>query len=122
VSSADCTECTRSFGHYGTLAYSVSRRTAEIGVRMAVGAQRAEIRRMILRESLIGAAVGVGTGLPLSFIVARTLRSTLYGSTPADPLAFTVAFMGITAVTLAASYIPARHAASVDPLTSLRTE
>jgi ABC-type antimicrobial peptide transport system permease subunit len=109
-------------GLYGTLAYTVSRRTAEIGVRMALGAQRAEILRMILRESLIVAAVGLGVGLPASLLVARTLRSTLYGLTPADPLTFTLAFLGIAAVTLAASYIPARHAASVDPLTSLRTE
>jgi predicted permease len=109
-------------GLYGTLAYSVSRRTAEIGVRMALGAQRVEILRMILRESLIVAAVGLGVGLPASLLVARTLRSTLYGLTPADPLTFTLAFLGIAAVTLAASYIPARHAASADPLTSLRTE
>jgi predicted permease len=109
-------------GLYGTLAYNVSRRTAEIGVRMALGAQRAEILRMVLRESLIVAAVGLGVGLPASLVVARTLRSTLYGLTPADPLTFTLAFLGIAAVTLAASYIPARHAASVDPLTSLRTE
>jgi ABC-type antimicrobial peptide transport system permease subunit len=77
---------------------------------------------MILRESVIVAAVGLGIGLPLSFIVARTLRCTLYGLTPEDPLTFALAFLSIIGVSLGASYIPARQAASVDPLISLRTE
>jgi predicted permease len=109
-------------GLYGTLAYNVNRRTAEIGVRMALGAQRAGIIRMILRETLIVAIFGLGVGLPASFLVARTLRSAVYGLTPTDPITFTVAILGIAAVTFAASYIPARKAASVDPITSLRTE
>ncbi|MGI9072832.1 MAG: ABC transporter permease [Bryobacteraceae bacterium] len=109
-------------GLYGTLAYNVSRRTTEIGVRMALGAQRVEILGMVARETLIVAAIGLAVGLPASLLVARMLRSTLYGLSPIDPITFTLAFIGIATVTLAASYIPARHAASVDPLTSLRAE
>ncbi|MBV8809150.1 MAG: FtsX-like permease family protein [Acidobacteriaceae bacterium] len=111
-----------AIGLYGTLAYNVSRRTVEIGVRMAVGAQRSEILRMILRDSLWIVAIGLGLGIPVAVLVARALRSMLFGLSPLDPMAFCLALMGITTIALAASYIPARYAASVDPLKSLRAE
>ncbi|HXJ91903.1 MAG TPA: ABC transporter permease [Terriglobia bacterium] len=109
-------------GLYGTLAYRVSRRTAEIGVRMALGAQRRQVLWMVLRESLAVTIAGVIVGLPLAIAGARVLRSTLFGLGPGDPLSFVAALLGMTVVAMIASLIPARRAASVDPMQALRTE
>ncbi|HEY6292286.1 MAG TPA: FtsX-like permease family protein, partial [Terriglobia bacterium] len=109
-------------GLYGTLAYRVSRRTAEIGVRMALGAQRRQVLWMVLHESLMVAMAGVIVGLPLAVAAGRVLRAILYGLGPGDPLTFIGALAGIALVTLIASLIPARRAASVDPMQALRTE
>jgi predicted permease len=109
-------------GLYGTLAYKVSRRTAEIGVRMALGAQRGQVLWMVLRESLVLSVVGVAIGLPLAFVSSRVLRSMLFGLGPNDPVTFAGALLGITVVALAAGLIPARRAASVDPMIALRYE
>jgi predicted permease len=109
-------------GLYGTLAYTVSRRTTEVGVRMALGAQRGEVLWMILRQSLGVSLVGLAIGIPLSIAGTRLVSSMLYGVTPGDPLTFLAAFAGITVVAIAASLIPARRAASVDPIMALRYE
>lgn len=109
-------------GLYGTLAYRVSRRTAEIGVRMALGAQRRQVLWMVLRESLLVGVAGLVVGLPLAIAGARLLRSTLFGLGPGDPFSFAAALAGIVLVTLIASLIPARRAASVDPMRALRME
>lgn len=109
-------------GLYGTLSYRVSRRTSEIGVRMALGAQRGQVLWMILRESLLVCLAGVVIGLPLAFACTRLLGSMLFGLQPTDPVSFVAALAGITLVALAASLIPARRAASVDPLIALRYE
>ena len=109
-------------GLYGALAYRVSRRTAEIGVRMALGAQRRQVLWMVLRESLMVGAAGLIVGLPLAIAGARLLRSTLFGLGPNDPWSFGAALAGIIVVTLFASLIPARRAASVDPMRALRME
>jgi predicted permease len=109
-------------GLYGTLSYRVSRRTAEIGVRMALGAQRRQVLGMILRESLAVSVAGLLVGLPLAIVGARLLRSMLFGLGPGDPLAFAAAILGLTTVVLAASLIPARRAAKVDPMVALRYE
>ena len=109
-------------GLYGTLAYRVSRRTAEIGVRMALGAQRRQVLWMVVRESLAMTAVGVVVGLPLAVAAGRLLRAILFGLGPGDPAVFTGALAGIAVIALAASLIPARRAASVDPMQALRTE
>ncbi len=109
-------------GLYGTLAYRVSRRTAEIGVRMALGAQRRQVLWMVLRESLVVSLAGVALGLPLSYVGARLLRSMLFGLQPGDPLTFVVALLSITLVAVVAGLIPARRAASVDPMIALRWE
>lgn len=111
-----------AIGLYGTLAYRVARRTMEIGVRMALGAQRGQVVWMTLRESLFVVLAGVVLGLPLAYGGATLLRSTLFGLEPTDPLTFAVAVAGITLVALAASLIPARRAASVDPMIALRYE
>lgn len=109
-------------GLYGTLSYRVTRRTPEIGVRMAVGAQRGQILRMILRESMTVCLAGVAIGLPLASASMRLLRTMLYGLGPNDPASFAAAFLGIAVVALASSLIPARRAASVDPLVALHEE
>jgi ABC-type lipoprotein release transport system permease subunit len=109
-------------GLYGTLAYSVSRRTAEIGVRMAVGAPRTQVVWMILRDSLLLTAVGVTAGVPLAVLVAHMLASILYGVTQWDALSYLEAILAVAAVALIASIIPARRAAAIDPLTALRME
>ena len=109
-------------GLYGTLSYRVGRRTSEIGVRMALGAQRQQVLWMILRESLAVSAAGLLFGLPLAVAGARVLRSMLFGLGPSDPLAFAAAILSLAVVVLAASWIPARRATKVDPLAALRYE
>ena len=109
-------------GLYGTLAYRVSLRTAEIGVRMAVGARRGQVVWMILKDSLLLTVVGVLFGIPLALFVGRALTSSLYGVKPLDAVSYLVAVVGVAVVALAASALPAGRAASVDPMTALRTE
>jgi len=109
-------------GLYGTLAYRVNSRTAEIGVRMAVGARREQVVWMILKDSLLLTAVGVAMGVPLAMIVGRALTSSLYGVRPLDAGTYLLAVIGVAVVALAASAVPAGRAARVDPMTALRTE
>jgi predicted permease len=109
-------------GLYGTMAYRVSRRTAEIGVRMALGAQRRQVLWMVLRESLLICVVGIAVGLPAAFAGARLLRSMLFNLSTFDVLSFVVALAGIAAVTLVATALPARRASAVDPMIALRYE
>ena len=111
-----------AMGLYGTLAYMVSRRTVEVGIRMALGARRGQVLWMVLRGSLMVSVVGVLLGLPLAMAGARFLESMLFGVKPGDPRFFAAAVAGIALVALAASLIPARRAASVDPITALRFE
>jgi predicted permease len=109
-------------GVYGTLAYRVNNRTSEIGVRMAMGAQRRQVVWLVLRDSLMLMAVGVTIGIPLSLLLGKALTSALYGVKPYDVVSYLLAALGIAAVAIAASVIPARRAAGVDPLTALRSE
>jgi predicted permease len=109
-------------GLYGTLAYRVNNRTIEIGVRIAVGAQRGQVVWMVLRDSLMMMALGVTMGVPLALLVGRALTASLYGVTPYDAASYVFAALGVAAVAIAASVIPARRAASVDPLMALRSE
>jgi ABC-type antimicrobial peptide transport system permease subunit len=109
-------------GLYGTLAYRVTNRTIEIGVRMAVGAQRKQVVWMILRDSLILTAIGAMIGVPLALLTGRALASALYDVKPNDLASVVFALMGIAIVAIGASLIPARRAAGIDPLTALRSE
>lgn len=109
-------------GIYGTLAYRVSRRTSELGVRMALGAQRGEVLWMVMRGSLAVTVAGIAIGTPLAIVATKTLRSILFGVTPGDPFTYAFSLMGIAMVALAASLIPALRAASVDPMLALRYE
>jgi predicted permease len=109
-------------GLYGTLAYRVSRRTAEFGVRMALGARPQQLLWSILRETLLLCAAGVLLGLPLAIGGARLLRSFLFGLAPEDPVSLVTAVIATCVVVLIASAIPARRATRVDPLVALRYE
>jgi putative ABC transport system permease protein len=111
-----------AIGIYGVMSYTVSQRTQEIGVRMALGAQLTNVRAMILGQSLKLTLIGVGLGLAGAFVLARFLASLLFGIGTYDPVTFLgVAFLQIT-VALAASYVPARRAMRVDPIVALRHE
>jgi putative ABC transport system permease protein len=109
-------------GIYGVVAYTVSQRTREIGIRMALGASRNGVLRLMLRQGIIGALVGVLLGLAGSLALARLIVSQLFGVTPADPLTFLLVVVLLMLVAAAASYLPARRAAKVDPIVALRTE
>jgi ABC-type antimicrobial peptide transport system permease subunit len=109
-------------GLYGTLAYWVNNRTVEIGVRMAVGAGRGEVLWMVLRDSLMLTAIGVAMGVPLALLVGKALTSSLYGVRPYDLTTLAFAVFGVVVVAVAASMIPARRAASINPITALRSE
>lgn len=109
-------------GLYGVIAYSVSQRTREIGVRMALGADSRRIRIMVLREGLILASLGGVVGLAGAYGATRLLTNLLYGTAPTDPASFAIAAAGVIAVGLVASYLPAGRAASADPLVVLRAD
>ena len=109
-------------GLYGTLTYRVNRRTAEIGIRMAMGARRGQVVWMILRDALLLATIGVAMGIPFAIFVGRALASSLYGVKPLDGTTYLLAVAGVAMVALVASAVPARRAAGIEPLTALRTE
>ncbi len=109
-------------GLYGTLAYRVNRRTSEIGVRMALGAERRQVVWMVMRESVMLSAIGIGIGLPLAIAGTRMLKTMLFGVTTGDPVSFAAALAAIAIVAVVASVLPARRAASVNPIIALRYE
>lgn len=111
-----------TIGLYGVMSYMVARRRIEIGVRMALGADRATVIRMIVREAGILLAIGLAIGALLSIYAARTAATFLYGLTPGDPLTLTVAIAGLATVTLLASWIPARRASRLEPTVALRED
>jgi predicted permease len=114
-----------SIGLYGVLAYSVSRRTHEIGIRMALGADRRRMLTMILRQGMTLTLIGVALGLAGAYVLTRylgTLNSMLFGVQPRDPLTFGVTAALLTIVALIACYVPARRATKVDPMVALRYE
>jgi putative ABC transport system permease protein len=109
-------------GLYGVRAYTVSRRTREIGIRMALGANAGDMLRGILREGLIVTSIGAGIGLLLSLAVGKALSSLLYRVSSVDPLVFSSAVILLVAISLLACYLPARRAARIDPMVALRYE
>ncbi|HEU4628502.1 MAG TPA: ABC transporter permease [Gemmatimonadaceae bacterium] len=111
-----------AIGVYGVIAYGITQRTREIGIRMALGAQRGDVLRLVVREGLVLAALGLVLGLAGAWALRRVLASLLYGVTPADPVAFTAAALVLLAVALAATLLPARRALRVDPARTMRTE
>jgi ABC-type antimicrobial peptide transport system permease subunit len=111
-----------ALGLYGTLAYRVTRRQAEIGVRMALGAARSRVLWMMLRESLLIMGLGLAAGLPVTLLAASVMQSMLYGLKARDPITVVVSLVLVAMITLVASFLPAKQAASVEPITALRTE
>ena len=109
-------------GVYGVLSYTVAQRAGEMGIRMALGARRREIMRLILGRGLVLVVVGLGVGLAASLAGSRVLAHLLYGIGATDPATYLVASFAIAAVALGASYVPARRAAGVDPVLALRGE
>jgi ABC-type antimicrobial peptide transport system permease subunit len=107
---------------YGLLAYSVSRRTAEIGLRLALGAPRRAVRWIVLRDSLVLSVVGLALGLAAAVATSRFAAALLHGIAPQDPAALGGACIVILLIALAAGYLPARRAARVDPIVALRHE
>ena len=109
-------------GLYGVLAYAVARRTREIGIRMALGARRDGIARLVLREAALMVLAGAAVGLPAAMLAARTVSSQLFGLTPLDPGIIGVSVVILLLASALAAYLPARRAARVEPLVALRIE
>jgi putative ABC transport system permease protein len=107
---------------YGVIAYSVSRRTREIGIRMTLGGQRDDILRLILGQGAMLALIGVAIGIAAALGLSRFLSSLLYGVKPTDPLTFLVVTVVLVLIALLACYIPARRAMRVDPMVALKYE
>jgi ABC-type antimicrobial peptide transport system permease subunit len=109
-------------GLYGLIAYSVSRRTQEIGIRMAIGADKTEVLKMVLRQGLVLVMVGIAVGGVVSVVVARMLAIGLAGLGTPNPITYVVVPIALLLITLAACYIPARRASLIDPIRALRYE
>jgi len=109
-------------GLFGVMAYNVEQRTSEIGVRMALGADRGRIVRMVLRGAFAQIGIGLGLGIPLAVAAGRLMTKQLYGVAPWDPRMLTIASLLLCAAALVASLIPALRAATVEPMVALRSE
>jgi ABC-type antimicrobial peptide transport system permease subunit len=109
-------------GLYGLLSYTVAARTRELGIRVALGAQRSGVLLMVLREVVILAAIGIGIGLPAGFFFGRLVESELFGVSARDPIAVGLAILVLLATAAFAGYLPAARASRVDPMVALRYE
>jgi ABC-type antimicrobial peptide transport system permease subunit len=111
-----------ALGLYGVMAFMVTRRTREIGIRMALGAGQRAVVWMVLRETLVLAGIGVAAGLTGAYALTRLVQAQLFGVEATDLLTMAAASLGIAGVTALAGYIPARRATGIDPMTALRWE
>jgi putative ABC transport system permease protein len=109
-------------GLYGVLAFSTAQRTREIGIRIALGSSRLRVSRLVLTDVLRLAGIGIALAIPCSVLLARLLRSQLFGVSSADPLTLAGVVLLIAVVAVVAAIVPARRASSVDPITALRAE
>jgi ABC-type antimicrobial peptide transport system permease subunit len=122
VSLAGLALAIAAVGLSGVIADTVSHRTREIGIRMALGATSGDVLRMVMRDGLVVALGGLAAGFAGALVVTRTLATLLFGVTPTDALSFATASAALLLITLVASYLPARRAARVDPMVVLRAE
>jgi macrolide transport system ATP-binding/permease protein len=111
-----------AIGLYGLLTYTVARRTPEIGIRMALGAERGAVRWIVMRDALILVGAGVMLGIPAALAGTRVLKSVLFELTSTDPISFVLASVTIVGVGMLSAYLPARRASRVDPIVALRAE
>lgn len=111
-----------AIGLYGVMAYVVTLRTKELGVRIALGAQPRSVVAMMTRQGLVLTVIGVGAGLVIFALIARFLRSFLFGVAPSDPITLVAASLTLLVIAMLASWIPARRASRTDPANALRAE
>jgi len=111
-----------AIGLYGVMAYSVTARTREIGIRMALGARGLDVLKQMLKEGMVLALIGMAIGLAASFALTRLVESLLFGVSPTDAATFILVSMLLAAIALLACYLPARRAMRVDPMVALRCD
>jgi ABC-type antimicrobial peptide transport system permease subunit len=111
-----------AIGLYGVLAYDMARRTREIGIRMALGARAAQVRSLVVRQAARALVIGISAGLVAAVAAGRLLQATLVGTAPWDPVVYGSALAVIVVMALAAAYVPARRASTVEPMVALRDE
>jgi len=109
-------------GLHGVTSYAVARRTSEIGIRMALGAQRSSVVWLVLRQVIVLAIIGLVAGIPATVAAARTVRALLFDVEPTDPLSLIAGAVALSAVAIASGFLPAHRASRLDPLVALRTE
>ena len=111
-----------ALGIYGVISYSVAQRTQEIGIRMALGAKRTSVVSMVLRGAMVRTFVGIALGIPAALVVCRLMASQLYGADSYDPVVFGITVLLLALCAVAAALLPARRAASIEPMQALRNE
>jgi ABC-type antimicrobial peptide transport system permease subunit len=111
-----------TIGIYGVISYSVSQRTREIGIRMALGAQRSTLTALFVRQGLWLTGIGVACGLVVAFVAMRLMSSLLFNVSPVDPVTYITITIGVVVTAYLACYLPSRRATRVDPVDALRAE
>ena len=111
-----------AIGVYGVAAYTIAQRTKEIGIRVALGAARHDVRRLVVSQTLWPTLIGISVGVAAAAMLTRLVASMVYGVTPLDPATFAVGVVVLVGVALAATWMPARRAIRIDPLVALRYE
>jgi hypothetical protein len=108
-------------GIYGVIRYIAAQRASEVGIRMALGAQPGDVRRLFLRHGFVLTLVGIALGTGVAILLTRVMSALLFGVTPTDPVTYVAAAAGLSTVSLVATYLPARHASRIDPIAALRS-